>query len=236
MIAKEQNEALLTVGNAALKNAEWVNYANYCLDREKGLRKQAFQQLDHFLKLAARWTIEQQRDFVQFLFPFMETVQDADYGPFPQLLSEQLVKPILEKWCETEQKDGRPFRWYGTYYRSQEYLLKALEIDPADDTAREVILKRWTDSMNYSLHHLPEYYIGDPSEDIEFAEKIKLQISQLATVSQQQYWINILETDMELVRNYMDWQVSGHKNFEKWGEENNRKTGYGTVQTYYYEK
>lgn len=236
MIAQEQNEALLIVGNAALKNAGWVNYANYCFDREKGLRKQAFQQLDHFLKLTDGWTIEQQREFVQFLFPFMETVQDADYGPFPQLLSERLVRPVLEKWCETEQKDARPFRWYGTYYRSQEYLFKALEIDPADDMAREIILKRWTDNINYSLHHLPEYYIGDPSEDLKLAEKIELQISELAAFSRQQYWINILESDMELVRNYMDWQASAHNNFEKWGQENNRKTGYGTTPTYYYEK
>lgn len=236
MIAKEQNEALLIVGKAALKNADWINYANYCFDREKGLRKQAFQQLDCFLKSTDDWLVEQQRAFLQFLLPFMETVQEADYGPFPQLLSEKLVKPVLEKWCETEKTDAKPFRWYGTYYRSEEYLFKALEIDPADDIAREALLKSWTDSMNYSLHHLPEYYIGDPLEDIQLAEKIKLQIDQLASEAQQQNWVNILEADMELVRNYVEWQASGHKHFEEWGQENKRKTSCGATQTYYFEK
>ncbi|MBW0178067.1 hypothetical protein [Sediminibacterium sp.] len=236
MIAKEQNQALLTVGNAALKNPAWVDYANYCFDREKGLRKQAFHQLDNFLKSTDSWTEERKKEFVQFLFPFMETVQDADYGPFPQLLSEQLVKPVLEKWCETEKTDARPFRWFGTYYRSEEYLFKALDIDPADDIARKIILKNWTDSINYSLHHLPEYYIGDPIEDIQLAEKIKIQIDQLATASQREHWVNILEADMELVRNYIEWQTSGHKNFAEWGLENKKKTGYDTIQTYYYEK
>lgn len=32
----------MTVGNSALKNPDWVEYANYCFDREKGLRKEAF--------------------------------------------------------------------------------------------------------------------------------------------------------------------------------------------------
>ena len=48
MIAKDQNIALLTVGNSALKNADWTDYANYCFDREKGLRKEAFKHLDKF--------------------------------------------------------------------------------------------------------------------------------------------------------------------------------------------
>jgi len=42
MLAKEQNTAMLTVGKAALKDANWAEYANYCLDREKGLRNEAF--------------------------------------------------------------------------------------------------------------------------------------------------------------------------------------------------
>ena len=49
VIANDQNKALLTVGNAALANPGWTAYANYCFAREKGLRKEAFRQLDNFL-------------------------------------------------------------------------------------------------------------------------------------------------------------------------------------------
>ena len=51
MITKEQNTALLAVGNAALANEDWADYADYCFSREKGLRKQAFTYLNKFLKL-----------------------------------------------------------------------------------------------------------------------------------------------------------------------------------------
>ena len=48
MIAKDQNIALLTVAKAASENSEWKDYAEYCIDREKGLRKQAFKKPKQF--------------------------------------------------------------------------------------------------------------------------------------------------------------------------------------------
>jgi hypothetical protein len=236
MIAKDQNIALLTVGNSALKNSEWTNYANYCFDREKGLRKEAFRHLDIFLKSTENWTIEKKIEFVKFLFPFFETVEDADYGPFPQPLSDKLVKPTLIEWCQTEKVDGNPFRWYGTYYRSEEHLFKALEINRADDLARETIINWWSYNIYYSVHHLPESYIGEPFDDIKLGEKIKEQILKLTKLELKEYWTTELEEDLELVRNYIDWKTSGHPNFEKWGQENKRLTGYGLTRTYYYEK
>ena len=236
MIEKNQNTALLTVGNSALKNSDWTDYANYCYDREKGLRKEAFKNLDNFLKSTLNWTFKNKIEFVKFLFPFFETVVDADYGPFPHPLSDKLIKPTLIKWCETEMNDGNPFRWYGKYYRSEEHLFRALEINPADNLARETILSWWTYNINYSVHHLPEGYIGEPFDDIKLGEKIKDQIQQLTTPELRQHWTKELEEDLELVRNYIDWKTSAHPDFEKWGQEKKRQTGYGITRTYYYEK
>ena len=236
MISKDQNIALLTVGKAASENSEWTDYAHYCLDRERGFRKEAFQHLDKFIKSTESWTFEKRIAFVKFLFSFFEQVQEADYGPFPQPLNRKLVQPTLKKWCETETTDGNPFRWYGTYYRSEEHLLKALEINPEDDAARQVILSWWTYDMYYSLHHLPDGYIGEPFDDIQLGEKIKAQILQLTTPELKEQWTKELEDDLELVKNYMDWQTSEHPDFEKWGLENGKRTGYGLTRGYYDEK
>lgn len=233
MIAKDQNIALLKVGNSAKENADWTDYANYCFDREKGLRKEAFKHLDKFLKLSTNWTLDKKIDFVRFLFPFFENVQDADYGPFPQPLSDKLVKPTLTAWCETEKLDNNPFRWFGKYYRSEEHLFKALEINPTDDLARQTILSWWTYNIYNSVHHLPHYYIGDPFDDIKLGEKIKEQIQQLTTPQLRQYWTKELEEDLELVKNYIDWKTSGHSDFEKWGQENKKRTNNGTLTIYY---
>ena len=234
MIVKDQNIALLTVGNTALKNPAWIEYANYCFSREKGLRKIAFKHLEDFLSIANGWSFEQKMEFVKFLLPLFETVKEADYGAFPQPLHEGLVKSTLEQWCEQETEDERPFRWYGTYYRSENHLLKALQLNPKDDTSRQRLLSWWTYNIYYSIHHLPEGYIGEPNDDLELAQKAYSQIDQLTDLNLKDKWRKELEENLEFVRNYIDWEKSGHSNFEQWGKENKKKVNYGK-KAYYYE-
>lgn len=235
MITKEQNTALLAVGNAALANEDWADYADYCFSREKGLRKQAFTYLNKFLKSAETWTPDKKIQFLKFLFPLFERVREADYGAFPQPLRDKLVKPALMVWCNTEQTDNRPFRWFGKYYLSQAHLFRALELNPADDLARQTLLWWWTDDIAHSVHHLPQYYIGEPSDKIRLGDEVKAHIRQLATPELRRCWARMLEEDLELVRNYMDWQASAHPDFEKWGQESKKRTGHG-LAAYFYEK
>jgi hypothetical protein len=98
MISKSQNDALRIVGNAASERNEWVKYAEYCFLRERGLRKEAFKILDEFLIDAEQWEEADRIKFVDFLMPYSETVEDADYGPMPYPLCVKLIKPTLEKW------------------------------------------------------------------------------------------------------------------------------------------
>ena len=236
MIASSQNEALLILAHSTKKKVEWVEYANYCFDREKGLRKTAFRHLDTFIKDTQNRELAQRIEFVSHVLPYFETVEDADYGGFPQPLSEKIIKPTLEEWCASENKDNRPFRWYGKYYRSEDHLFKALELNPLDDLARSTLISWWSYQLYYSVHHLPDYYIGDPDEDILLSNKIKEQINRLVDLKSRAWFEKELEEDLELVRNYIEWKKSGHPNFDKWGEENQKSTGYGLTRVYYYTK
>lgn len=236
MITKDQNIALLSVGNLASKNPKWIDYANYCIDREKGLRKQAFKHLNEFLKSTEKWILEDKIDFMKFLFPFFESIPDADYGPFPQPLRDRLTKPALAAWCDLEQTDSSPFRWYGKYYRSELHLFKALELNSKDDIARQTILSWWTFDIYYGIHHLPDYYIGNPQEDIELSEKIKDQINQLSTPELRKKWTEEFKEDLEILTNYIEWKKSGDQDLEKWGQKNNKIVSYNIGRAYYYEK
>ena len=69
MITKEQNTALLAVGNAALANEDWADYADYCFSIEKGLRKQAFTYLNKFLKSAETWTPDKKNSVFKIFIP-----------------------------------------------------------------------------------------------------------------------------------------------------------------------
>ncbi len=236
MITKEQNNALLTIAEVTSKNPKWKEYSAYCLNREKGLRKLAFKNLDNFITSTQNWTINEKIDFVKVIFSLFESVSEADYGGFPQPLSEKVIKPTLEKWCNFEKTDNNPFRWYGKYYRSEDHLLTALEINPSDDLARSKILDWWTYNIYYSIHHLPEVYIGNLQEDLLLIEKIKEQISLLVDDKRKDYYTKELSEDFEIIQNYVEWKKSGHSDFEEWGKENEKRVGYNVTRVYYYEK
>ncbi|WP_340201774.1 hypothetical protein [Ascidiimonas sp. W6] len=216
----------MTVAKAASENPNWKDYADYCLAREKGLRKKAFKILGVFIKSTQNWTTDQKIEFTKFLFCLFENVEDIDYCPFPQPLSIALIKPTLEAWCKNEKTDHQPFRWYGKYYRSEEHLFKAIKINPEDDLAREIILNRWAYNIYYSIHHLPEGYIGNPANDTKLAKKIKEQIAKLTNPERKDYWVKELKEDLEIVENYIAWKKSGHQNLAKWGKENHKIVGY----------
>lgn len=236
MISDSQNAALLIIGNAACKNTLWQDYANYCFDREKGLRKEAFVNLNKFLTSTNSWDSYSKIEFIKFLFSFLEKTKDADYGPFPQPLKDIFLKPSLKAWCEIEKSDSSPFRWYGKYFNSEEHLHKALILNPADDLARQTLIEWWSYNIYYSVHHLPEGYIGNPYEDIEIAKEIKQHIKQLTNPELKHYWESELDEDLELVYNYIDWKNSGHPNLEAWGKEQNKKVSYNITRLYYDDK
>lgn len=225
MIKKDEPSVLINFGLAAQQKPEWNDYARFCFALEKGLRQEAFKHLDSFLQTSRLWTLEQKISFVHFLCTGLETYPDSQ-GICPHPLSTQLLKPTLADWCETGQYNERPFRWYGIYHRSEQHLFKALEINPADDQSRQVLLKWWIHEIYFSLHHLPDGYIGDPAYDKALAEKAKTQIGQLTSTTLQAYWTSILEEDLILLNNYLEWQASGHPDFAQWGLEHHKIVKY----------
>ena len=235
MKTRLQNTNLLTVGNSALKNPDWTDYAKYCIEREKGYRKEAFKHLDLFIKATESWTAEQHKEFIEFIFSLTETISNNNCDFIPQMLSEKLIKPVLENWCEIETTDSRPFRWYGTQFDNEDYLLKALKINPADEFARLTLINLSIGVINSDLHHLPEFYIGEPAYDLVLCERVRKQIEKLTSLELRDRLTIELEEYLELINNYVDWLDSGELSFENWGTKYNRRTGNKT-KTYYYDK
>src|SRR5438477_10524707 len=106
MITKSQNAACLQVGKAASANPAWREYANYCLLREKGLRKEALAALSKFLSEAKDWSFGNQKEFVLWLCDQMDKIRDASYGPYPNPLMKQLVEPVFGKCLEEDGASG----------------------------------------------------------------------------------------------------------------------------------
>jgi len=233
MIAKSQNQALLTVAEKASLNPLWSSYSEYCKLREKGLRKQSFEKLNIFIESFKSFTFEQKTEFAIFIYELAESVADADYGPLPHQLSIE-IKEVLIAWTENESSDSRPFRWFAKFFHGFDYINKALDINPQDDKARVFLINSLTYEIWYSTHHLPDYYIGEPDEDLQKANIAKQHIDKLTDYKQQYSCNQELENALELVKSYSDWENSGGSpEFQNWAKQNQRKYDSGIVAYYY---
>lgn len=63
-------------------------------------------------------------------------------------------------------------------------------------------------------HHMPDGYIGNPADELALGDLVRERIQQLTSPGKQAYWTDKLESDLELVRNYITWKGSGHPNYE----------------------
>lgn len=229
----EQQQALLAAADAASKHPTYQPLAAYLQQREKGNRAAAFKHLTTFISDAQQWPLNAQTAFLSFFCPWVETHPMAAEKLMPHPLKEKLVKPILLQWCKAPNKHHKAFRWYGMFFRSEEHLQTALQLCPSDDAARETLLTRWADTIYFSIHHLPDGYLGAPQSDLHLLDKIRNEINQLANAQQREAWHQKISEDHEIVTNYLAWKQSDHSNFAEWGRTNKKTIGYGN-KTYPY--
>jgi hypothetical protein len=136
MITKDQNKACLLAAEEACGNPAWRDYGEYCRSRERGLRKQAFAHLNAFLDAAQSWGFDDRRTFVQWLCEKMDTVGEADYGPYPTPLAKRLFQPLFDEWIQNEPSNAEAFALKAQYAPDFDSYRKAVQIDPENQRAR----------------------------------------------------------------------------------------------------
>ncbi|WP_231689638.1 hypothetical protein [Bacillus sp. FJAT-27245] len=155
-----------------LKNDRLDDYPlfkKYCVLKDKGLRKDSFQALSTFNGEAKRWGFKKQQDFARWLFGLFE-VSENNHELLVHPLEENLLKPILKEWMNSNPDDPRPYRWYALYLTTEkriDYLNKALELGgSSEQTALLKLIDINLDSLSFSIHHITEdAYLGDIKED-----------------------------------------------------------------------
>lgn len=216
---------------------EYQLFKDFCLYKEKGLRKESFKSLNSFLKEATEWNTNKQQDFVFWIFEIFETSENI-HQVLVHPLEEALMKPLLEKWMDRNPKDPRPYRWYGLFLNSDKrttYLKIALE--KGGNGEQQVLLKMIEISMNslwYSFHHISEdLYLGDIEEDKELIEEIKnLNIK----VENEEYKISNYQDIVyykNLLNDWITYKNDGSEGFVQWCADNGKE--YEFTKTYYYD-
>lgn len=215
------------------ETAEWAsaderlkNYCEYCTLMEKGLRKQGLAAARKFVSETKEWTDDDRRAIVNEI-----CARGHCHGEFsalvPHPISEGLVRPTLEAWCDEDPATSAPFRWLGTYSHDKELLERAIEKDSSDQIALHGWLNHLVGSVDFSIHHLPEGYIGDPAADLGMLDRADEYSARVTDATDREQWEREIRGYRGLVESYRDFRRDvASDGFAGWAKRTGRPFSY----------
>jgi hypothetical protein len=215
---KGNHEGLLNFAEKIQNEPDLDLYAKYCFLREKGLRKQAFQNLNNFISSALSWSLEKRFQFVDSLHHVLNENEEI-YDLIPQPLDNRIVQPTLLEWIKVNPDDPSGYRWLG----EENNWRKALLLNSSEQISRIRLIKRLIYCSYFSTHHLPEGYIGNPSEDLMGLNEAQGLLSGMLDQTQKNEFIQEINHYRDLVQSYYDYERSKESvSFETWAIANDR--------------
>ena len=233
MIARDQNTACLNVAVEAEAEPAWADYGAYCRFREQGLRRQAFEHLNKFTAQASSWEFEAQKRFVLWLCGKMDSVKDADYGPYPNPLREKLFRPFFEKWLAQEPDNDEAHSLKGRYLGDHQSFADAIAINPSNQRARCALACDCLYDLWYATHHLPDYFIGDEQLVKQIAATAREHIADVDNAKRQALLAKELADEEQLLDDWIVFKQEGVEDFDAWCVQRGRK--YAWVKAYHYQ-
>lgn len=207
-----------------------------------GAAAEALRCLDDFLRAAERWTFEERREFAAWLSSVLETCGWRSHDLIPHPLIARLLRPTLLEWAERDTGAVLPHRWLGMFFSfhphaetglsSQEHLRRAVELDPEEQPARIRLIHYDLGYLEYAVHHLPDYYIGDPGEDLAFTTDVARLIDGVADSRTQSELRAELAAAWQLIEDWIAFCDEGGADFDEWCRA--RRRAYGWQRHYFY--
>lgn len=224
-------EGLDQIASHAAQDERLVEFAKYCRFRSQGLRRQSLGVLDAFVRKVLAWPEHEQWQFVDWLWR-TQLRSPSVHQLIPHPLMTRVVLPVLHRWVSAEPNNATPYRWLGFATRDMSHFRNAVEIDGSDDIARTAIIEGIVGQIDYSCHHLPEFFIGSPQEMLEIADEaarlvIGLRDAQTATRLDAE-----LKHARQQVVDWLEFQGSGEHDFDEWCARRGHK--YERSVTYWY--
>ena len=205
------------------ENPDYILLAEYAALKEKGLRKQAYTKLNGFIALTCSFADTKRRELVHLICQRHEQWEPFNleqWEPFNLFntypLINKVILPTLKQWIADEPQNPEPLKWLGLYYYGDSNysindsgyftaLERSLSLNSNDDIVRKVLIRRYLDCIDYSIHEVisDSYYIGDPSEDLVLCSTIEEHLQNLPDK-------NVQITLSEQLKGYrhmiQDWQ------------------------------
>lgn len=220
-------KGLKDIGEKYLSKNGYVDFANYCLLKEKGLRKEAFKAIENFISSTSCKSAIEQREVATELITISYFNKDV-HQLIPNQLHQFLIS-IFKNWEEEDSNNVIPQRWLGYLTRDIAYYEKALAVDPCDEISIIALIHDSLNSIDFQTHHLSESrFIGNINDSkfslertAELIEKLESGELRNKLYEEYQYFtrlINMWEKYKQELHtiSFPEWCASAGESFNLW--------------------
>lgn len=202
-------QTLKDVAAEAGASAELADYAAYCREYERGLRREAFRILERFIARMERVPFVDRRRFVSWLLHRAD-LRDGNHMLAPYPLRNRIIEPTLDEWLRVEPSSSEPHRWLGGY----EHLKRAIELDAFDEIARRRFIGCILGTLDYDTHKLPYGYLGNPADDLSLLAEAEVAMSGLAREDDRRIAAAEITELRRLIEGYLHGKSEGDRSMQ----------------------
>jgi hypothetical protein len=229
---QENFEGLATLSAALREDSRLAALARYCDLREKGLRRQAFAELEAFLGMAGSWDALVQREAVSRILDLhWKTPQAHQFLADP--LRTRFVEPVLNEWRAAEPMNSVPARHLALLRGDIELLREALRMNRRDDVLRTALAGILISFVDHATHHLVEgKFIGDEADAMAALAEAAAVLKDVSDPSSVRGLSEDVQDLSALLADWREYRKAPEASFPEWCRKRGRKHPWWNIVYY----
>jgi len=225
-------EDLLKLAEELHADANLGPLSSYCRYRKKGLRREAFSELERFLEASRSFDSAAARAAAVRILELNARASKAHQFLTQPLVTRFLI-PTLKAWMDDEPAASTPVRWLGLMSRDNSLLERALSLSPEDTPVRKRLIESDISLADYATHHLDESrFLGNVDEVIAALTHAR---ELIADAPEPQALAHLLSEVHCFATQVADWRAFSENpegSFPEWCAKQGKKYNYPAK--YYY--
>jgi hypothetical protein len=223
---------LASIGSACAAEEHLKHYGNYCLLREKGLRKQATQEATTFATHLQSLKVSLQREIACNLVQ-LQQANPGVHQLLPHPIKAALLR-ILETWHQCCSNEVEPLVSLGLLSNNIEHFEAALKIQPDEQTAIVRLVQFHLSNIDFQTHHLSESrFIGSVEEAHQSLSKAGRLIENVRDEHHRVVLQKELEHHQELISEWsMYCERPQNEPFSEWSRKRGHTFEFPTIVYY----
>ena len=153
----------------------WGGLAAYLRLRGAGLRRDALCTLDGFVNEAVAWSFDERLALLRWIVS--RSIETSDPA-LPQPLHARVVAPTVAEWLVRDPGSSEAHLLHAIYgprgdptHNPMRLVRRAVELDPANQAARETFVSWAAGDVEHAQHELPWGYLGSAEDDARNLEE-----------------------------------------------------------------